>query len=80
MHSRGNIPPRHRRTRVIRLRRLVARARSPNITCEEYPVEQTRNTPEFEISYSPSHVSEDLTINLLPDDFSLISSSIFAFT
>jgi len=36
MHSRDNIPPRHRRTRVIGLRRPAARARSLNIgTCEK---------------------------------------------
>ena len=85
MRSRDNIPPRRRRTRVVRSRRLVARARSLNVgTCEEYPADQTENqsdlpslTPEIEISYSPSsHVPEDLTTILFPDDFSPISSPI----
>jgi len=42
-----------------------------NFISSEYPAEQIRNyselpslTPEFEISYSSSHVPEDFTINL----------------
>ena len=79
-----NISTRHRRTGVV-LAIRVARARLSNIgTGKEYSAEQIKNqpdlpslSPKLEILYSPSpHVPENLTTNLLPDNFSFVFSSL----